>query len=92
MSGDLGARVGGAAGQQRWAAGQPALDPAADLPSPARQRPLWPPQAWRGPSAAPRDEAAPPQAGLHPGVAPRDPRRLPQPFMPVPHGDIAGRL
>ena len=51
-----------------------------------------PPQAWRVPSAAPRDEAAPPQAGLHPGVAPLDPLCLPQPFMTVPHVDIEGLL
>jgi hypothetical protein len=89
---DMGALVDGEAGQQRWEAGQPALDPAADLPSPARQRPMWPPQAWRVPSAAPRDEAAPPQAGLHPGVAPLDPLRLPQPFMTGPHVEIDGLL
>jgi len=68
------------------------MDPAADLPSQARQWPMWPPQAWRAPSAVPRDEAAPPQAGLHPGVAPLDPLRLPQPFMTVPHVEIEGLL
>ena len=89
---DIGALVSGEAGQQRWEAGQPALDPAADLPSQVRQRPMWPPQAWRVPPAVPRDEAAPPQVGLHPGVAPLDPLRLPQPFMTVPHVKIEGLL
>src|SRR5262245_51897239 len=53
---------------------------------------MWPPQAWRVPSAAPRDEAAPPQAGLHPGVARLDPLRFQQPFMTVPHVEIEGLL
>jgi hypothetical protein len=89
---DVGTLVGGEAGQQRWVAGQPAMDPAAHLPSQARQRPMWPPQALRVPSGAPRDEAGPLQAGLHPGVAQLDPLRLPQPFMAVPHIGIEGLL
>jgi hypothetical protein len=53
---------------------------------------MWPPWAWRVPSAAPWDEAAPPQAGLHRGVAPLDPLCLPPPFMTAPHVDIEGLL
>jgi hypothetical protein len=89
---DIDTPVGGEAGQQRWVAGQPALDPAAHLLSQARQQRMWPPQALRVPSAAPRDEVGPLQAGLHPGVMRLEPLRLPQPFMAVPYVKIEGLL
>jgi len=85
-------RVGGEAGQPRGVARQPALDPAAHLPSQARQQRMWPPQALRVLSAAPRDEVGPLQAGLHPGVMQLDPLRLPPPFLAVPDVHIAGLL
>jgi hypothetical protein len=88
----MGALVGGEAGQQRWVARHPALDPAVHLPLPARQRPMGPPQALRVTAAPPRDEAPPPKTGLHPGAAQLDPQRLPQPFMAVPYVNIEGLL
>jgi hypothetical protein len=72
VAGDIGPLVGGEAGQPRGVAGQPAVALVAHLPSQARQRPLWPRQALRLPSA-PWDEASPLQADLHPGVASLDP-------------------
>jgi hypothetical protein len=89
---DMDPLVGAEAGQPHGVAGQPTLDPAAPLPSQARQQPMWPPQALRVSSAAPRDEVGPLQAGLHPGVMRLDPLCLPPLFLAVPYVHIAGLL
>jgi hypothetical protein len=89
---DMHPLVGAEAGQPHGVAGQPTLDPAAPLPSQARQQPMWPPQALRVSSAAPRDEVGPLQAGLHPGVMRLDPLCLPPLFLAVPDVHIAGLL
>jgi hypothetical protein len=81
---DIDTLVGGEASQPRGVAGQPALDPAAHLPSPARQQSMWLPQVLRVSSAAPWDAVGPLQPCLHPGVARLDPLCLPQPFLAVP--------